>query len=71
MCTGSSSTIYRLSVFVCLSKQIAIIATNSVHRLVFVMGIKVKVKVKFTLEQATKAQRWNKGIALFFLEPRR
>ena len=55
----------------CLSKQIAIIATNSVHRLVFVMGIKVKVKVKFTLEQATKAQRWNKGIALFFLEPRR
>jgi hypothetical protein len=32
------------------------------------MGIgKVKVKVKFTLEQATKAQRWNRGIALLFL----
>jgi hypothetical protein len=27
----------------------------------------VKVKVKFTLEQAMKAQRGSKGIALFFL----
>jgi hypothetical protein len=27
----------------------------------------VKVKVKFTLEQATKAQRGNRGIALLFL----
>ena len=26
----------------------------------------VKVKVKFTLEQATKAQRGSKGIALLF-----
>jgi len=29
--------------------------------------IKVKVNVKFTLEQATKAQRGNSGIALLFL----
>ena len=29
--------------------------------------VKVKVKVKFTLEQATKAQRWSRGIALLFL----
>jgi hypothetical protein len=29
--------------------------------------VKVKVKVKFTLEQATKAQRWSRGISLFFL----
>ena len=28
--------------------------------------IKVKVKVKFTLEQAMKAQRWTRGIALLF-----
>ena len=28
---------------------------------------KVKVKVKFTLEQATKAQKWSRGIALLFL----
>jgi hypothetical protein len=28
---------------------------------------KVKVKVKFSLEQATKAQRGNRGIALLFL----
>jgi hypothetical protein len=28
---------------------------------------KVKVKVKFTLEQATKAQRESRGIALLFL----
>ena len=30
-------------------------------------GSKVKVKVKFTLEQATKAQRGSRGIALLFL----
>jgi hypothetical protein len=29
------------------------------------------VKVKFTLEQATKAKRWSRGIALLFLYPRR
>jgi hypothetical protein len=29
--------------------------------------VKVKVKVKFTLEQATKAQRWSRGVALLFL----
>ena len=29
--------------------------------------IEVKVKVKFTLEQATKAQRGIRGIALLFL----
>ena len=29
--------------------------------------IKVKVKVKFTLEQATKAQKGSKGIALLSL----
>jgi hypothetical protein len=28
---------------------------------------KVKVKVKFTLKQATKAQRGSRGIALLFL----
>jgi hypothetical protein len=26
-----------------------------------------KVKVKLTLEQVTKAQRWSRGIALLFL----
>jgi len=29
--------------------------------------VKLKVKVKFTLEQATKAQRGSGGIALLFL----
>jgi len=33
--------------------------------------IKVKVKVKVTLEQATKAQRGSRYIALLFLKPRR
>jgi hypothetical protein len=28
--------------------------------------VKVKVKIKFTLEQATKAQRGRRGIALLF-----
>ena len=31
------------------------------------LHIKVKVKVKFTLEHATKFQRGNKSIALHFL----
>jgi len=30
-------------------------------------SIKVKVKVKFTLEQATKGQWWSRGIALLLL----
>jgi hypothetical protein len=30
----------------------------------------VKVKVKFTLEQATRAQKGSRGIALLFLYPR-
>jgi len=29
--------------------------------------LKVKLKVKFTLEQTTKAQRGSRGIALLFL----
>jgi hypothetical protein len=28
--------------------------------------IELKVKVKVTLEQATKAKRWDRGIALLF-----
>ena len=31
----------------------------------------IKVKVKFFLEQTTKAQRRSRGIALLFLQPRR
>ena len=34
---------------------------------VFCSKGKVKVKVKFTLEQVTKAQRWSRGIAVLFL----
>ena len=30
-------------------------------------ALKVKVKVKFALEQVTKAQRGSRGIALLFL----
>jgi len=33
--------------------------------------VKIKVKVKFTLEQAKKAQRGSRCIVLFFLQPRR
>jgi hypothetical protein len=32
--------------------------------------VKVQVKVKFTLEQATKTQRGSRDIALLFPEPR-
>jgi hypothetical protein len=31
------------------------------------IATKVMVKVKLSLEQATKAQRWSTGIALLFL----
>jgi hypothetical protein len=31
----------------------------------------IKSTVKLTLEQAMKAQKWSKGIALLFLDPRR
>jgi hypothetical protein len=31
------------------------------------MEVKVNVKVKFTLEQATEAQRGSRGIAVLFL----
>jgi hypothetical protein len=34
-------------------------------------GIKVKVKVKFTLEQATKAQKGSRCTSLLFFLPRR
>jgi hypothetical protein len=33
--------------------------------------VKLKVKVKVTLEQAVKSQRGSRGIALFVLQPRR
>jgi hypothetical protein len=33
--------------------------------------LKFKVKVKFSLEQATKAQMGSRFIALLFLQPRR
>jgi hypothetical protein len=34
---------------------------------ILLLTVKVKVKVKFTLEQATKAQKGSRGIALLFL----
>jgi hypothetical protein len=34
-----------------------------------VVKLKLKVKVKFSLEQAMKAQRGSRGIALLFLYP--
>ena len=33
----------------------------------YICLIKIKIKVKFTLEQATKGQRGSRGIALLFL----
>jgi hypothetical protein len=41
------------------------------HCVFIINKIKVKVKVKFTLEQATKAQSGRRGFAVHFLEPRR
>jgi hypothetical protein len=52
-----------------LSRQ-ALGSTNT--HIILVKGMMgVKVKVKVTLEQATKAQRGSSGIALLFLLPRR
>ena len=35
------------------------------------VNVKLKVKVKVTLEQATKAQKGKRYIAILFLQPRR
>jgi len=35
------------------------------------MHAHIKVKINFTLEQPTKAQRWSRGIAPLFLQTRR
>ena len=35
------------------------------------LKVKLRVKVDFSLEQATKAERGSRGIALHFLQPRR
>ena len=39
--------------------------------LMVVFCVKVKIKAKFTLEQATKAQRGSRCIDLLFLQPQR
>jgi hypothetical protein len=54
------------SLSVCHSVQHT--AKQSPHlKLISVLQIKVKVKVQFTLEQATKAQRGDTGIVILFL----
>ena len=40
---------------------------NCTHSIFMFQRLKVKVKVKFTLAQATKAQTGSRGKALFFL----
>ena len=45
----------------------AVRCCDAVTMLLAAQGVVVKVKVKFTLEQVTKAQRWSRGIALLFL----
>jgi hypothetical protein len=42
-------------------------STREFISLFFPFQVKVKVKVKFTLEQATKAQRGRRGTALLFI----
>jgi hypothetical protein len=44
-----------------------VILTVSAYFFLYALLIKAKVKVKVTLEQATKAQRGSRGIALLFL----
>jgi len=39
----------------------------SVRGIEYFRNTAVKVKVNFTLEQATKAQRWSRDVALLFL----
>jgi len=43
------------------------LGAHSVRRWVGPTGVNVKVKVKFNLEQTTKAQRTSRYIALLFL----
>jgi hypothetical protein len=41
-------------------------AEDSFSVIRFTINVKVKLKVKFTLEKATKAQTGSRGIALYF-----
>ena len=57
------------SVCVCVRALISVTkALFDIHKIWYRRSLKtVEVKVKVTLEQATKTQRWSRGIALFFL----
>ena len=53
------------NVYTCKGKGV------SCARFEIATSVQVKVKVNFALEQATKAQRGSRYIALLFLQPRR
>ena len=40
------------------------------HKACKMLHVKVNVKVKFSLEQATKAQKGSRCIAILFIQPR-
>ena len=48
-----------------------LIAEKDIQNYTFVLQLKqvIKVKVIFTLEQARKAKRGSRGVALLFLQP--
>jgi len=41
---------------------------EQLYRRVSGASVEVKLKVKFTLKQAMKAQKWSRGVALPFLK---
>jgi len=54
--------------FVNLERRMQVLCDVTLSRCVRIhLGVKVKVKVNITLEQATKAQRRSRGIAVLFL----
>jgi hypothetical protein len=53
-------------VLCCAAALVAASSLNAFRSELIVKYFKVRVKVKFTLEQATKAQKGSRGIALLF-----
>ena len=58
-----------LCVLTCLRPKMALFSTKSVNlcRICTFLKLVLKVKVRFTLERATKAQRGSRGVALLLL----
>jgi len=64
MCLTTSTTLHRIHTTCTNHYSLSSLIPIQLHQLYNPTTVKVKVKVKFTLEQATKAQKGSRGTAL-------